>query len=511
MLVPEIEVILYKKKIAEKEIMFLLQLFQHLKVDELKLLDQYLRSPYFVSNPRPHLLFKQFRRTITQNKGGEKCRINGTSLLKKVFGKSETDEEKVIKKLSGELKFLGELISDFFIYQGIRDQPQQKAVIAVEVFKKRMDIELFKEAAAKFRRLLEDEPPSIMRLAGEWWLDHQLYYYQGSEKYEVDSRYFHSSNKNITRFHQLTSLRYFTENINRSNLLNEPIQIPEKYAGLLELPEDELVAPVFQTYIALIRLLQCRDQMELHQSFRELVLQHQDQVSSEDLLVFIKGAQNAGNFALEKGVKGIEEYLFFWARLGVMTKVFVFNNLMSDGDFLNVALTAATCGQFEWQLEFMNEYRNALKEKNREKTYQLALAFYYFHQEDYQETIRTIDVHFPKNAQNDVIFTLRVKTLLVRSHLVHYLKETWDYEVYRDVVERLRKHIERLELLTDNRLEPYHNFIMVCNSIISYNRKRIDLRKIERQELKEKLLIDVNQLPQLTCRVWIRRLIEGLS
>ena len=505
---PVIEIIFEGKTIAKKETDSTLEHLEILQEHEWRDLHRFLLSPYLVPNDRPRTLFHHLKKA-RENEGQE--RINGGPLLKKLFGGKKYDFDRAERKLASELRELNRLIQDFILYQDIRDTPTDKARLAVMALKKRQHIPLFQEAVEHFKAQLADAPTTIMRLNAEWWLEHQLYFYHSSEKYREASIHFDRANLKLRDFYHLTALRYYTECINRSYLVNEdPTWFNTYETTLLSdigLSPDN---PVVVTYVSLIDLLKDRDNIDKHHAFKAIFKEHHRQIAPADQLVLVKCAQNAANFAFESGLPNAGYYIFFWARLGVMKNLFLFENMMSDADFLNLALSGALYGKFDWQLNFMNRFRPYVRDSKRDKAYSLALAFYHFHQHNYPEAAAILDNRFTENSHADVSYTLRAKPLLIRCYLSAYLRDFDHYGDFRRIIEQLRKYVDRKDFLTAEKRAPYLNFIKVCNALARFKHQSPHFTSQQAEAEKAKIQALFADMDQLIARKWLEQVIDRL-
>jgi len=495
------------KEIAQSENAVLFSLISPLEKEELDQLRAFLNSEYFNTDQR---LAELFDRLSSGYHNPDSYIISGKALLKNVLGaENGPEDEGKLKKL---MKRLEELILEFFIHQEVRTGDSRLAHrVKVAALKRRRDTDRFREASGAFREELNSLPDSIGKFADSWWLEHQNYFHQNSVTYKEDGNYFLAAFDQFNHFSHVLLLRYYLEHVNRENLFqnDDRIRLIEEFYQ--NLTPTKTSTNLDKVYVRLIDCLLDRGNTEAYLKMKAVYQRHKNRLAAPDILIAIKIAQNICNYLFQKGWPPAPGELLFWAKEGVDQEAFSFENVISDREYLNVALSASAAGAFEYQLKFMNAYREKLEPQYRDKAYQLALAYLHFHKKEYQQTVDILQEHFPKNTHEEHSYTLRVKTLLVRTYLLRFLQDwSWE-EAYDKEVDALRKFLGRKEFLNEKWRESYENFIEICNSISRYRTGCRNWDAARRREEKAERLRKLESYKQVAGRPWLRELIQEID
>jgi len=369
-----------------------------LKKKDIGLFRDFLNSPYLNKDDRLLFLFNYFYRAMNNNAS----RINGKQLLSNLFGTIPKGDS--IEKLSKLLPELQKLLKLFFVYQESSDKDNNIYHRALVMnLKKQGSSDLFHKVSEHYRQKLKKQPVSIMQLSEYWWLEHQNYFYQNARHYLADGNVFSKANFYLEKFSLLARLRYYCEYLNRHHLLKDNFifeRLEQKIEKDIQQTEKE---PIIQLYITTIQMLKDRENHDLYLQMKGSFKQYQEYLAFADQLVFIKMVIKRCIFCYEKGFANAAEEAYYWVLQGLDANIFLFEGILSDGEYLNVALIAAAAGKFEWQLTFIDNYREYLEENCQDKAYQLAMGYYRFHQGYYQETIKLIKNWFPKYAHEEPI------------------------------------------------------------------------------------------------------------
>ncbi len=495
------------KEIAQNENAVLFSLISPLEKEELDQLRAFLNSEYFNTDQR---LAELFDRLSSGYHNPDSYIISGKALLKNVLGaESGPEDEGSLKKL---MKRLEELILEFFIHQEVRTGDSRLAHRAkVAALKRRRDTERFREASEAFREELNALPDSIGKFADRWWLEHQNYFHQNSLTYKKDGEFFQKAFDQFNKFSHALILRYYLEYVNRKNLFSKTLSLQQIETLYQDNQPADSDSSLFELYNIMIDSLQDPGNVDTYLQLKAAYHKRKNQLSGLDILVTIKVAQNVCNYLFQQGWSPASGELFFWAKEGIRQKAFSFDNVISDREYLNMALSAAAAGAFEYQLKFMNAYREELEPQYRDKAYQLALAYLHFHKKEYQQTVDILQEHFPKNTHEEHSYTLRVKTLLVRTYLLRFLQDwSWE-EAYDKEVDALRKFLGRKEFLNEKWRESYENFIEICNSISRYRTGCRNWEAERQREEKAERLRKIESYRQVASRLWLRNLIHQID
>lgn len=437
--------------------------------------------------------------------------IRGASLAARIIPQTPAEN---IRSILGQLvKKLEARLQDYAVELNLQNDPSLRGRILVKTYKKGLSLQRFAKECQTFEQTLQAQPLSVMNAADQWWVNHQRYFHQAAEQYQEDVVFFDEAFDWSEKFFILTQLRYYCEYFNRirKSLLRKDRAVPAYFSGLCQSYSKEEF-PLIALYWDLLQLLQDPDNekhklIELKKNFAEA----QPQMEKDDQLTVVKYAMNLWNYFVEKNDPEAPRNLFEWAKKGIDQRLFSFEKHISDDEFLNISLIATMAGKFKFQKKFMDEYRDKLDPAYRHKAYQLALAYYYFFQNDYQKTKNIIDETFPPGKQDAPKYNLRVKTLLIRC-CVHRFLDDWDGEEdFNKASDNLKVFISRHPELPNRHREPYLLFVEFCKEILEVRKALYDPNVPDGLQRKKELQEKFRSVELLACRPWLKKVIEELD
>lgn len=450
-----------KKEILKKESAALLEAMKCLAEEEFRQFKVFLRSSFFNRDESVSKLFDRLSTALQK----DSTNIRGKDLSKKLF--PGDDDEKGLLKLTEALKKLEQLIFRFISVTEMSADPTQEQRLLTIGLKKRKHTELFYEAADKFEKMLAQEPPTIMRLSTEWWLDHQRYFHQYAQQSQSDLTWFESSNRKIDLFTHLVKLRYLCESYNRRNVINSGsiVNIP---AHLLENPASErqtlAVIWMYQEVLPLVR-----DQFNLPLARKLLyhLVNKSAELAPADQVVLAKLLFNALLRSINRpNPQGMAQLVALSKHI-VRHDLYLFEGVISDDEYLNLAIMSGVGGAFKFQAFFIEQYANHLEENVRDKARRFALVYHHFHLGRYPEAIDGLKHLFPPKTQDEDKYVFRAKALLLRVYLAYYLRGHYDsYDEYIRASENFRRFLSRHEGFSERYYVAYKNLITLGNALV---------------------------------------------
>jgi hypothetical protein len=162
-------------------------------------------------------------------------------------------------------------------------------------------------------------------------------------------------------------------------------------------------------YYNTFKMLQTSD----FQHFEKLkiLIKTQNDFFSKDEINFIYSA--AMNFCAKKINTGESSYLvevFELMQTGLDNKLFFENGFLSKFIYKNIVTTGNRLEKFDWVRQFLEDYKPFLHPKDRESSYHLNLAMYYFCVKEYDNAM----VSLQKSDFSDTLSALASKGLLLK-------------------------------------------------------------------------------------------------
>jgi hypothetical protein len=191
----------------------------------------------------------------------------------------------------------------------------------------------------------------------------------------------------------------------------------------------------------------------------------------------------------------------------VEQEFYLFEGVISDDEYLNLAIMSGVGGAFKFQSYFMDLYAPYLEEDVRHKAWQFAKIYQNFQLSHYQEAAEGLKTLFPPRSQGEDKYMLRAKALLLRSYVGCYL--IGHYECYEDYIradDNFRHFINRHDGLNARYYLSYRNMALFCNTLVQARNQQQYGPEIVRR-LEEKL----KELKPVIGRSWLRQQIYCLE
>ena len=241
-------------------------------------------------------------------------------------------------------------------------------------------------------------------------------------------------------------------------------------------------------YFNTFKMLQTSDNQYFEKLKSILKLNHAALPKEE--ISFIYSA--AMNFCVKKINTSESAYLvelFDLMQMGLENELFLENGFLSKFIYKNVVMTGLRLEKYDWVRQFLTDYKPLLHAKDRESSYNLNLAMYYFRLKDYDNAM----VLLQKSDFGDTLSTLTAKGMLLK---IYYEMNAFD--ALMSLLDSFSTFIQRQKdvgYLGKN----YQNLIRFTRKLINLNRgdvkEKSDLREevvntqnvVEKEWLLEKL------------------------
>jgi len=428
----------------------------------------FVRSPFFTKDKKLVDLYEHFKTCRVKKTN----RLQGAPICRKTFGSKLPDgiNQTTITKVTKKVSDLTRLIKKFKEVIG-EETPPAPIVVSPPAVKEFISSPLFGD---------ERNISSIILVKlQDWWSVHQSYFGQVSLQFKKDGDALVQASETLLDFARLCLLLYFSEFKNRSNMLNEPLDLNPRFKRALYWvladvefkTGSEKLDSLTKLYLKLIDVFYDRMNVNVLEEIRILYEELEPDLLQIERFIIIKWITNTWIHLGERGVKEAKEKTFHWYGMGVDQEVFIQNERIGDNDYLNLVLSAAAIGNYKVQLTWMNNYRKYLLPQHRDKAYYLAMSFLHFFSGEYEKAIALLHRYFPKYIREEVNYTLRSKSLLLKILLVQVV-ERYDYtEEFKAHWDAFRHFVDRKDVLSKDRRVPYVNFVSFANDIFRLKEK----------------------------------------
>ncbi|MCB0376447.1 MAG: hypothetical protein KDD04_11050, partial [Sinomicrobium sp.] len=345
-------------------------------------------------------------------------RIRGKDLIKKLYDIDE--EERGVQKLLDGLKKLEQLIYKFISVNELSVDPLEEQRLLTIGLKKRKHTDLFYQEAARYEKMLEQKPVTIMRLVAEWWLDHQRYFHQYAQQAGADIKWLEGSNKKLDLLIQLVKLRYLVESQNLVNVRSKGIAIEAPPGLFLNTASEKDTLEVIWLYREVLPLVKDPFNLTTARKFLYHFENKSGHLAAADRIVLAKLLYNA----LLRSINGPNpqgmSQLIHLSKYIVRHDLYLFEGVISDDEYLNLAIMSGVGGAFKFQDYFIHDHAKYLEENIREKAVRFVSIYRQFHLGNHEEAIRGLKELFPPNTQDKDKYVFRAKALLLRAYVAYY-------------------------------------------------------------------------------------------
>lgn len=474
--------------------MKIFQLLHTLSKDEWRLLKKATQSPLYTTNPKVGKLLDLLAK---QAPNFDDSPATLRKLFKKLFPKEAFSENKLRKLISN----LTKVVEQVLLYQAQEQDEFVKQKRLNEIYQKRGLHRLFQHSTSDLLTQLEDR---VIKDAQ---------YYQ--EKFEVlYSQYFHPlHDKYNTKDNTLVNvtaclntafaihqLRLALALKGREQVMNEApdftfLAILRKEWEKGELADNSLIGLYLQAFD-----LNGETTIEDFDRFEAALFKETLSLSKEDLkFLFMTGV----NYAVQQKNKGILYFKpvpFKWYQFGLNSKILIDQQVIQESVFANIVIFACHEQQFDWALNFIDNYQVYLAKKDKKAAVAYYQSLVYYLQGDWEETLAILSRNEFKS-----IYQPRSRIITVRALFEQFLENSDFHELLLSNLQAFEAYIRRNETIAKNKIIYYKNFILITRQLAN----RI-YRFEKSKKIKEWFKNYTTKNPEFTAKTWLLEKVANL-
>ena len=149
--------------------------------------------------------------------------------------------------------------------------------------------------------------------------------------------------------------------------------------------------------------------------------------------------------------------------------------------------------EFEWIENFINKYKDFLKESERESVYNYCMGSFHYVKANYEKSRE----YLLKSNSQDVLFNLIGKNVLLK---VYYHLQ--DFESVDHLIESMSKYLSRKEIVGYHR-DIYKNTLSCFKKLISVN----PFDRKDREKLKE----EIQNTNPIAMKAWLIEQVDTMG
>ena len=334
---------------------------------------KYIQSPYF---NRSDELVHLFDSLVSAINGENGVRLDKEYLWEKLQPGKDYDDVRFRKYCSDLLK----LIEGYLAQQAYEENPLHQATYLMEAIGKRKIKKLNSTAIRTSRRLSSQQKykPSSYYFY-QYEVEKHLYQLTDSDLKRARRNNVEEIANNLDRFYIAEKLRYYCLVLMQQFYISEEYEIlliEEIISQIRKYGFDD-IPPIAVYYQIYLTLTESSDEKHYFKLI-EVLQEHGAQFPPEDAYNIYTYALNYCIGKVNKGQQHfLEEYFRLYQEL-LDNEIIFIDGELSPWDFKNIIVIALRLGRFKWVEQFIENYKDRLRESYRDNAVTYNLAQVYF-------------------------------------------------------------------------------------------------------------------------------------
>ncbi|MFM2305882.1 MAG: hypothetical protein RLZZ367_551 [Bacteroidota bacterium] len=245
--------------------------------------------------------------------------------------------------------------------------------------------------------------------------------------------------------------------------------------------------PFIQAYLSLYGLI--TQKTETHYlRVKQVIEKHGYDFEDKTLADFFTYARNFCIGKINAGQSRYFDELFDLYNQGLQKRVLLLNGEINERNYKNIVTTALRTGQYEWILEFINDYRYQLNKAVRENAYNYNMANYLFHTGQYDKALRNLQ----KVQLSDLFYGLDTRSLMLKCYF-----ELDEKEAFLNAYYSFRVFVQRRKNVSEQHRKNYLNFLRIAKKLMNLRpRDKKAIAALQADIAGAKALADKNWIQQ---------------
>lgn len=465
----------------------LVQLLRTLDATELKAFDRYVTQRYSEHEPAKAL----FEHICSFAPGYKDDRLNKSYILKTVLKLPEDNN----KRIGNEASKLFGWLEDFLLLQMLNDKRNsiQREKLMLRIYKERHATNLFSLQVEGLKKKIIEQSNDQWHCLHLLEIIHECYYqFDTSQKYDNKEMALENIDVLLSKFYQLSKVKYDCEIKSRNRILQKPKTTSKKNAEPLY--NYEVVQPLIEIYEAM--KLMINDDKNAYFNVKELFNKKNEIFSYEDRKIFLAYLINYTGRAIRVFPKESKHWFkeaYELYEYGIENKLYSLEKEITENTLHNMVNIACELEQLEWGEKALAAY---MKTKGISDSTLIAEARFLFEKGEYQLIIEKLNAAAIKTESGE----LQKRVLEVRS--LFELKNLDDkyFDKYTNAVGAFEVYLYRHNKLNQENKKSYINFLKIL--------KEIDSNKLLS---KQQLLKKIENVSEVIAKSWLEKIVNRKS
>lgn len=456
---------------------------QLLDKEELKKLEKFLRSPYFVTNDKLLLLFLELKPKYPNFELNAKVK-------EKIFFKIYQDKKKYVDgTMRQTITRLDAAVKKFLVIQELSKKEETAQQLLLDAYNSRGTYEKLRVESENFLDTFQEKDvKNTEDYLHEYKVAHRLINNPGHDRFSDSKK---ELLYRLDYYYALRKLSYFCDALNRSKI-NGKFEFDENTDWIrvlcykLKLAEE----PAIKGYLILLDLLEKK--IDFEKAYNDYLAVHERlprSISKELSLQLINEAIRK----IRAGESKYREYSWELYKIGLENDSFSENDQISTGNYLNIVITGVAIEEFDWTHNFIQSYKQYIELDQRESTYSMAMAYWLFHKavkkpnsKDFLECLEQLNL---LGKRHKVPLNLRLYSLRTRClYELFRLDDKYDDRLEKGI-NNFRGFLNREENFEKAQGQPYLEALSFMEKLVKFYFDKSILSDPERE--KQKLIDDL--------------------
>jgi hypothetical protein len=431
---------------AEKTVLTILRA---LSGPELRSLDKYMASPWFIQHEAVRGLYGYLRARLREN-----APATHSAAWRAELGISPSKAPHI-------QSYLLEAVEDFLAQAQWQDRPAERHLLTVERLR---SLQLHAESANMLRYARKRLAAAPGRGSAYLRLQYQMHL----EDYVLSGQQGRAKAFNLQELSDAQDAAFICEKLRTGcmALSHQAVRRQPYESGLLAPVLDFLqghpflqmpaIAAYYHGYVA----LQGGESSAAHfDDLKNLLSDRPERWSPAELNDLYRMAVNFCIRRINQGEEAYYRAIFEIYQSGLAAGALLDNGRLSRWTYNNVVLTALSLREFDWTWRFLHDYAPSLPEDHREAALHFNLARYFFEKEDFQNAMR----HLMRMEYDDVLQNLAAKVMLCK---IYYLLDESD--ALENQLDSIQIYIRRKKVLGYHK-DNYQAIVRFMRRLVALN------------------------------------------
>ena len=484
-----------EKKYAERlsENSRLVEMLQTLSKTESKSFLRFLQSPYHNSN-KAVLDFYSILRNYYPHFSPKN--LSKTEIYQQVFGR-KYDEAQMTQLMTKTCQAL----ENFFAAEELRNDKLLITKLKRDAFQERKLTKQYAKASKQIQTQLEQTSDTDSRIYLERFLLNENLLYSGKLKQEEKEKYISNSLTHLDQWFVWQKLRLSCLALNESRVksVNFDLYLLDKILDDKKVINQ--VGGILTFYEKIVFLQKEGDGIDIEElvSWLDGALENMNKKERRDVIIIFLNILFRRH---REGEKSLIQLILEVYKIGLQKEAFIRNGAISHQTFINIAVAAIGCKQFEWAEQFIETFQHYVPDFRSDSVH-LAYGYLYYNKElelddekrNYTKAINSL----MKVLSTKSFFQYRARSLQIRVYYELSVQENDNFEHVQYFAKAFRKHIRRKSKLNQRKAKTFLNFISCTEKIVTIRMSE----KSKRLEKVKKLKEEIEKINPVFAHDWI--------